>query len=174
MIHATRAAIARWLERLLHIHDSPHRTALAFALGVLLGFSPALGLHTILGIILAFVLNLNRVAVLLGIYSNLPWIIAQYYVGMTAAGAWLLGVSMPAEFASRLGGLFGLSLLDGRFWQQLGEMLQPLFWPYVVGSALGALVLSAVAYPIARAFIATGHRYAEHRHLHHPRQGGQP
>ena len=33
----------------------------------------------------AFLLNLNRVAVLLGVYSNLPWIIAPYYAFATMA-----------------------------------------------------------------------------------------
>ena len=36
-------AIRQWLETLLHIEDSPERTAAAYALGVLLGFSPLLG-----------------------------------------------------------------------------------------------------------------------------------
>ena len=46
----------RWLERLLHTHDSPRRTASAFALGVFFGFSPLLGLHAILGVAFAFLL----------------------------------------------------------------------------------------------------------------------
>ena len=79
MIHLTRALIRRWLDALLHIDDTPERTAAAFALGVFFGFSPFLGFHTILGILFAFLLNLNRVAVLLGVYSNLPWLLAPYY-----------------------------------------------------------------------------------------------
>src|SRR5262245_66491344 len=58
--------LRRFLDHLLHTHDTPQRTAAAYALGVFLGFSPLLGLHTILGLILAFALSLNRVAVLLG------------------------------------------------------------------------------------------------------------
>ena len=73
MIHLTRGLIRRWLGALLHIDDTPERTAAAFALGVFFGFSPLLGFHTLLGVVAAFVLNLNRVAVLLGVYSNLPW-----------------------------------------------------------------------------------------------------
>ena len=83
MIHLTRALVRRWLDALLHIEDTPQRTAAAFALGVFFGFSPFLGLHTLLGILFAFLLNLNRVAVLLGVYSNLPWIIAPYYAFAT-------------------------------------------------------------------------------------------
>ena len=76
MIHLTKKLIRRWLGTLLHVADTPERTAAAFALGVFFGFSPFLGLHTIMALALAFALNLNRVATLLGVYSNLPWIIA--------------------------------------------------------------------------------------------------
>jgi uncharacterized protein (DUF2062 family) len=84
-----------WLEQLLHTHDTPQRTAAAYALGVFLGFSPLLGFHTILGLILAFALNLNRVAVLLGVYSNLPWILVPYYSLATWLGASLLRTAVP-------------------------------------------------------------------------------
>ena len=85
----------RWLEHLLHTHDTPRRTAAAYALGVFFGFSPFLGLHTLMGVACAFVLNLNRVAVVLGIYSNLPWILPAYYTIATVAGAALLRVDVP-------------------------------------------------------------------------------
>ena len=97
MIHLTRALVRRWLDTLLHIDDTPERTAAAFALGVFFGFSPFLGLHTLLGIAFAFLLNLNRVAVLLGVYSNLPWIIAPYY-----AFATMVGRRSPATHAAGL------------------------------------------------------------------------
>jgi uncharacterized protein (DUF2062 family) len=60
----------RWLDQLLHTHDTPKRTALAYAVGVFFGFSPFLGLHTVLGLVVAFALNLNRVAGMLGVYST--------------------------------------------------------------------------------------------------------
>jgi uncharacterized protein len=167
MIHATRAAVGKWLESLLHVHDSPHRTAAAFALGVFLGFSgipPFLGLHTILALSLAFLLNLNRVAVLLGVYSNLPWIIAEWYAVMTAFGAWLLKTKLPPAFTAEIHELFHLPLLGAQFWHSLVALLTPLFWPFVVGSTIGSAVLALIVYPIARAFVETGRRYAAHRH----------
>jgi uncharacterized protein len=136
----------RWADALLHIDDTPPRTAAAFALGVFLGFSPFLGLHTVLGLLLAFVLDLNRVAVMLGVYSNLPWIIAAYYALATAAGALLLGADVPTGFGERLGELFQLSPFDGAFWLQLVELLQPLAWPFLIGSTLGAGMLASFAY----------------------------
>ena len=153
MIQLTTGLIRRWLDTLLHVNDTPERTAAAFALGVFLGFSPFLGLHTLMAVVLAFLFSLNRIAVLLGVYSNLPWIIAAYYAGTTMLGAAILRTGMPPDFKERLGELLQLSALHGEFWRELGRLLWPLFWPYMVGSMIGAIVLAAIAYPVALAFV---------------------
>ena len=161
MIHLTRSLVRRWLDALLHIDDTPQRTAAAFALGVFFGFSPFLGLHTILGVVFAFLLNLNRVAVLLGVYSNLPWIIAPYYASVTLAGAKLTGHRPPPGFKSQIGSLFDLSLYHSEFWDKLITLLKPLLWPYAVGSTFGALLLALIAYPLALAFVTSRRRIRE-------------
>ena len=159
MIHLTRAAVRRWLDQLLHIADTPERTAAAFALGVFFGFSPLLGLHTILGIVFAFLLNLNRVAVLLGVYSNLPWIIGPYYAFVTmAVGAPITRHRIPPGFKSQVAALFELSIYQGEFWRQLITILAPWTWPYAVGSTIGALMLAGLAYPLALAFVTSRRR----------------
>jgi uncharacterized protein (DUF2062 family) len=169
MIHVTRKAIRAWLDALLHIEDSPRRTAAAYALGVLFGFSPLLGLHTVLALACAFVLNLNRVAVLLGVYSNLPWIIAPWYAATTAMGAALLNTRMPPEFAERLGRLFETSLLRPEFWHDLSALLRPLFWPYVVGSTIGAVIAAGIAYQLALGFVIARRRHWRlGRHVQEP------
>lgn len=166
MIHLTRALVRRWLSALLHIQDSPERTAAAFALGVFFGFSPFLGFHTILAIVVAFLLNVNRVAVLLGVYSNLPWFMAPYYAIATMVGAELTGKRPPPEFRLQLGRLFELSLFQEDFWHRLVVLMRPLLVPYSVGSMLCAMVLAAAAYHIALAFLNSRHRI---RHIIHHR-----
>jgi uncharacterized protein (DUF2062 family) len=158
MIHLTRGLIRRWLDSLLHIDDTPRRTAAAFALGVFFGFSPFLGLHTILGIVFAFLLNLNRVAVLLGVYSNLPWIIAPYYAIATTAGTVITGDRIPPGFDERIRSLFALSVFGADFWRELVVIIKPLLWPYGVGSFIGAVLLAAIAYPLALAFVTSRRR----------------
>jgi uncharacterized protein len=158
MIHVTRQLIRRWLDTLLHVDDTPQRTAAAFAFGVFFGFSPFLGLHTILGIVFAFLLNLNRVAVLLGVYSNLPWIIAPYYVFVTMTAARISGHRPPPGTGVRLRAMFELSLYSGAFWRELGRILRPLLFPYTIGSLVGAVVLACIAYPLALAFVTSRRR----------------
>lgn len=146
----------RWLEQLLHTHDTPHRTALAYAVGVFFGFSPILGLHTILGIAVAFVFGLNRIAVILGIYSNLPWILPAYYTLATLLGATLLRVKVPPNLLRDLqSALAEASWADFR---QLGHALTPLAWAYVLGSTIGAVILAAIAYRVAFAMIVAHRR----------------
>ena len=167
MIHLTRGLVRRWLDTLLHIDDTPERTAAAFALGVFFGFSPFLGFHTILAIVFAFFLNLNRVAALLGVYSNLPWIIAPYYASATLAGGRVTGHRLPPGFKSQIASLFDLSLYHSEFWHRLSTILKPLLVPYVVGSMIGAIVLALIAYPLALAFVTSRRRIHEIIHPKH-------
>ena len=160
MIHLTRTLVRRWLDALLHIDDTPRRTAAAYALGVFCGFSPFLGLHTALGVGFAFLLNLNRVAVVLGVYSNLPWIIAPYYTGATMIGAGLLGVRLAPDFGDQVVQLFELSVLHGEFWRQLEGLMRPLYGPFFVGSLLGSILLALLAYPAALAFVTSRRKVA--------------
>ncbi len=155
MIHLTRALVRRWLDALLHVQDTPERTAVAFALGVFFGFSPFLGLHTLLAIVAAFLLDMNRVAVLLGVYSNLPWFLAPYYAIATMVGAEITGKRPPPDFRTHLGRLFELSLFSQEFWHRLVVLIKPLLWPYTVGSMLCAIVLAVAAYHLALTFLTS-------------------
>jgi uncharacterized protein (DUF2062 family) len=154
-----RGRLYRWLEQLLHTHDTPKRTALAFALGVFLGFSPFLGLHAILGLLLAFLFGLNRVAVLVGVYSNLPWILPPYYTISTLGGAKLLGIDIePAALTEAIHAFETVSWRDLR---TLAHALAPLAWAYTVGSTLGAVLLAAVAYHVSLTLIVAHRKRQE-------------
>jgi len=158
----TKSVLQRWTEKLLHVHDTPERTAAAFAMGVVLGFSPFLGLHTAIGLVLAFAFNLNRVAVLIGVYLHLPWIMGPYYAGATALGALLTGTRMPADFLPRLEAVWRLDGWWVRF-EALGGLLRPLLPAYLIGSSILALILGAIAYWASLALIRARRRAHPHR-----------
>jgi uncharacterized protein (DUF2062 family) len=156
------AKAGRFLEGLLHTHDTPRRTAAAYAVGVFFGFSPFLGLHTVLGLAAAFALNLNRVAVVLGIYSNLPWILPPYYTLATMAGAVLLQTDVPPRLLSELS-----EAVAAGSWSEFrghARSLAPLAWAYTLGSMLGAIGLALVAYRASLAMILA-HRSRLSQHL---------
>jgi hypothetical protein len=151
------ARVRRWLEQLLHTHDTPERTAAAYAVGVFFGFSPFMGLHTILGVVVAFAFNLNRVAVLLGVYSNLPWILPAYYTLATTLGATLLQYDVPPGFWTDLRD--ALTYTSWVEFRQIGKVLAPLLWAYTLGSTIGAAVLAAVAYRVSLGMIVAHRRH---------------
>lgn len=148
----------RWLDQLLHTHDTPKRTAVAYAVGVFFGFSPFLGLHTILGLVVAFAFNLNRVAVLLGVYSNLPWILPAYYTLATMLGAAVLRVDVPPGFLKD----FREALTDASWgeFRSFAKTLTPFMWAYALGSIIGAIGLAGVAYRAALTMIVAHRRHA--------------
>ena len=126
------------------VGETPRRTALAFAVGVFLGFSPFMGLHTLLGLLVAYAFRLNKVSVLVGVYTNIPWVILPYYGFATWFGMRLTGFSQTAPLPK-----FGFrEMLELDFWRQLSAQLH-LLLPAAVGSTVLALLLAAVAYWLA-------------------------
>ena len=137
----------RVVQVLLHLEDTPHRTALAFGIGVFIAFSPLLGFHWALALGSAFALRLNRVAVLLGTYVNNPWTLAPLYLAGTVLGCALLGVSPE-----------GLTDIDwnasgAAFYRALLAHLRPFLWPYVVGNTVLGLLTGAATYAGIRWFL---------------------
>jgi uncharacterized protein (DUF2062 family) len=162
MWHYSRAAARRWVQSLLHVHDTPERTALAVGLGVAIGFSPFIGLHTAMAVALAFFLNLNRVAVLAGAWLNLPWIMAAYYAGATALGAWLLRTPVPPHLMSQIERAWSLSGWDSRI-GAFASLVEPLIWPFALGSLIGSAVLGPLAYHLLRPILVA--RYRHHQQI---------
>jgi uncharacterized protein (DUF2062 family) len=152
------ARIRRWMEQLLHTHDTPRRTAAAYALGVFWGFSPILGLHTVLGLVCAFFFGLNRVAVILGVYSNLPWILPAYYTLCTILGAQVLGVDMQPRALSAAMRAITAAPWSWVEFQELWRQFGPVVWAYAFGSTVGSVLLAAIAYQVSLVMILAHRR----------------
>ena len=137
------------LKKLFHVEDTPERTALAFSIGIFLGFSPFLGLHTVAGLAIAFLFKLNRVAILLGVWSNTPWWLVPYYTLATWLGMWV--VRFRIEWAT-LEGMFQLGkekgFLTSEFWMHIASQWG-LFASFLTGSLILAILLSLIAYPLS-------------------------
>ncbi len=141
-----------WLVRtsrvLLRIEGSPSRVAFAFALGVFIAFTPILGIHTWIGLGLAIVFRLNKVAVLIGVWTNNPWTVGPMLTAGTLVGCSLLGVS-PAS-VSRI----DWSLHGSAFYASLFAGVRPLLLPYVVGNLVLGIAAGVVTFFVLRAILA--------------------
>jgi uncharacterized protein (DUF2062 family) len=136
------------VEKLAGSDASPRRTAAAFAFGTFLSFSPFIGLQIATGMAVAFLLRLNRPAVLVGLCTNLPWIIVPWYTLTTYVGSSIVKQPIGADFGARLSALLELPFYRAAFWERAFDLAAPFFWSFVVGSTLGAMVVGIGAYVV--------------------------
>ena len=91
------ASFRSLLRQVLHLHESPHRTALAFAIGACIAFCPFYGFHMILVGLCAWIFGLNLIALLAGALFNNPWTIVPILGATYWTGAPILGqTSIPS------------------------------------------------------------------------------
>jgi uncharacterized protein len=110
--------------------------AMAFAVGVFIGMSPLLGIHTVLGLFAAWLFRLNRLITLVGVYVTNPWTIVPIYSLGTWIGAKIVGMHkiIPVIDWTQIT-LLGF-LKEFRF----------LILPFVVGSTALGFVSAVVSY----------------------------
>jgi uncharacterized protein (DUF2062 family) len=129
------------------------RTNGSYSIGIFLGFSPFLGFHTLAGLAIAFLFNLNRVAILLGVWSNTPWWIVPYYTIATWVGMWVTGFQIDG---TTLKEIFQLGVDRGfigfDFWNRIAFQ-RGLFLSFNIGSLILCSLLSFVAYPLSLKWI---------------------
>lgn len=87
--------ISERLKKALREDPRPHRVALSFAVGTAISFSPFLGFHLLIAVVVAFLFRLNKVEMMLGTLVNNPWSIPFVYGGAYFLGAWMLGADLP-------------------------------------------------------------------------------
>jgi hypothetical protein len=141
------------IKKLLHIEDTPERTALAYSIGIFLGFSPFLGFHTLAGVAIAFLFKLNRIAILLGVWSNTPWWIVPYYMIATWIGMWVMRFRIgrgTLEEIFRLG--MDQGFIGSDFWNRIASQWG-LFLSFMIGSLILATLLSLITYPLSLRWI---------------------
>lgn len=122
--------------QIISVKESPRKIALAFALGVFIGMSPLLGIHTVLGILMAWIFRLNKFVTVVGVYVTNPWTIVPIYTFGTWVGAKLLGIDR---------------LVPDIDWahltvKELLHTLGPLLLPFIVGSTLLGVLSGGISF----------------------------
>ena len=136
------ALIKEKLSQILHLGDSPQRTAMAFALGVFIAFSPTYGLHTASVFLFAWAFRLNFLALMAGNIVNNPWTFLPIVAGSMGVGLWL----DPVGPQPQIDWPYFNSLM---LWDQvrlLWTQFRPYVVPFVVGHVLLGVIAAAVGY----------------------------
>lgn len=124
--------------QILGLKESPHRIALAFSVGVFIGMSPLIGLHTVLGLLVAWLFKLNKLVSIAGVYVTNPWTIVPIY----SFGIWLGAKLLHIDHIIPEIDWAYLSL------ERLLHALGPLLMPFLVGTTVLASVSALFSYLI--------------------------
>jgi uncharacterized protein len=77
------------------LQGDPHYVATGMAIGVFIGVTPTIPLHTVLAVALAFVFRCSKPAAIIGVWVGNPITIPFFYIGSYNLGAFLFNISTP-------------------------------------------------------------------------------
>jgi uncharacterized protein (DUF2062 family) len=95
LIEQIRSRVRALVKKAMEEQATPPKVGLALALGVFVGSSPLVGLHSVVVVALASALRLNRTIAFLGSGVSVGPLFALFAVGEVGVGARLLGQSAP-------------------------------------------------------------------------------
>ncbi len=161
----------QWLKRflkfrVLHVEDSPHRVALGVALGLAVAWTPAIGLQTVILILLAWLVRANIMAGLPPLWLSNPLTLIPVYAPSYYLGCRLTGVDASrGDFVGDVSGAMRLS--DGfvekvqAWWRATAPYAGPLW----VGSIVIAVAIGALAYIVTYWAVVAYRRRRPYLHL---------
>jgi len=165
--------------KLFKLHSTPHEIALGVALGVFIAIMPVYGLHTVLVLLLFFLIRkVNLIAMFIGTNISLPptlpfitW--AGYNIGRLILGkkypemSWDTLGKFIIEVKNFIVSIPGLLI----HWEKFKELdlteISNFYFPLLVGSAVLGLGCAGIFYFIVYRFIKRRHtRRHARRHRH--------
>ena len=146
--------IKEGVRNILRLDEPPHELAKSFAVGVFVSFTPFIGLHTLLVLLMAWVFRLNKVVALMGTFVNNPWTIAVVYIGPTwLAVFWMrrIGIPVPKLNYEHLVDQFhhtleSYSVWAPAFWIKFLSEFKPFIHAFLIGTTLAGIVTGFIAY----------------------------
>ena len=135
-------------DRVVGVHEQPERLAAAWALGLTIGFSPLIGLHTVLALLLALIFRLNKVDVFLGTLVVNPWTLPVYFPVAVYVGKRITGVRVPRFVLPR-----PEEVLHAAVWREHVPWLRSVLLAWGAGAMVLALIAGGVTFVVLRQMI---------------------
>ncbi len=158
-----RAGTYVW-HRVTRLSGSSHAIALGFAAGAFASFTPFMGLHFLIGALLALVIGGNLLASALGTFVGNPVSFPFIWFLTYSFGNYLLGVDtgQPVEVEMPRVSILAAIADPAKLWTEFVQVAWPLIKPMTVGGVpLGILAGSICYFPVKLAVESYKHRRQE-------------
>jgi hypothetical protein len=131
-------------KRTLRLSGTPHAIALGFAAGVFISFTPFVGMHFILGFVVAWITGGNLIAAAVGTFIGNPITFPLIWISTFQLGNWILSTPATVPFHFDEGKSILHESLDG---------LWPLLKPMTVAGVPMGIVFGILFYFPVRSMV---------------------
>ena len=122
-------------------HQEPEKVAASFAIGVAIAFSPLIGFHFLLALVVAVLLRLNKLDVILGTLVVNPLTLGPVSAVALSVGRFVLQARQEAVTRMPLG-----DFLRPTAWAQAGPAMKTIGIQWGVGMFTLSVVFGALTY----------------------------
>lgn len=152
--------------RVRRLPDTPEKISRGIWAGVLISFTPLLGLHFVAAALLAKLLRGNILAAVLATFFGNPVTYLPIAASAIATGNYLLGRGVTTRVDRSLGDTFAgagrdlwhnfLALFSPAKmeWAELAVFNEQIFLPYLIGGIIPGAICASVVYILARPLIS--------------------
>jgi uncharacterized protein (DUF2062 family) len=171
-----RQRAGRFIKKhILHADDSPHRIALGAAFGLFIAWSPLLGLHTWLVLLLSIIFRANKLVALIFIWVSNPFTFIPIYYPSYLLGKNLLkyfnyqsrhelsDVQLSQTLNNFSSSFNFTSIFSIEFWRMLFGFLWHRGTELMVGSLVIGLVVAIIGYYAIYYFIVWYRKVHPHK-----------
>lgn len=138
-----RATIYVW-RRVWRLTGTPHVIALGIAAGVFMSFTPFLGFHIVVAMLIAWVFRGNLVAAAFGTLIGNPITYPPIWLATYDLGIWMLGIHARPD----------IDLTSTLMGPRAFDMILPVLLPMAVGSVPIGLVAALISYFVIKSTVA--------------------
>lgn len=146
-----------WRARTLRLPGSASSIAKGFACGAAASFTPLLGFHLGLTILLCWIIGGNYIAGAIGTLVGNPFTLFPILLLVYKVGSWILGQSADPESIGHF--VDALTNHPSQLWDSLRDVFQPIFLPMIAGAVPVGIVVWIITYFVSYRVIA------EYKHL---------
>jgi len=132
-----RRTVTYMFHRISRLQGTSYAIAGGFACGAAASFTPFVGLHFILGAILAWIIRCNIIASAIGTAVGNPWTFPFIWTWLFELGRWMgAGSDVDGVEALEVSAIFG-NVLESMLNGDMSAMVTaagPVFWPMLLAS----------------------------------------
>ena len=129
----------------------PHRLSLGFAAGAFASFTPLIGLHFVLALVLALLVRGNVLASAVGTVVGNPVTFPFIWLATYQVGSRIIGVTPIAGSGAPSAPGDTVAAATAAAWYEFGPIFQETLWPMLVGAIPLGLIGGAASYALCYA-----------------------